>query len=345
MLIKDKWKYHLILWVTVIVLGLITDYGSGGWKALVYSFSPKGLRLDSVFYLSSIIVYYVNFKFICPRYLSKKRILFFIAGFVGLLVLFAGIRYSLDEVFFKLITGTNNYQGKFLALPYYFFDNIPYAIQSILYSSVIFLIFKFIEAQGQIMQLQLNHKKAELSFLKSQISPHFLFNTLNSFYSELIETQPSVAKDIHKLSDLLRFVIYESGEEFVELKKEIGFIKDYIYFYEKRFENELSLTFKLSGEIKNQTIASLVLMHFIENVFKHGVLNEKENPASIEISIEDSSICISTSNKIEPSMKYMDSGIGVENLKKRLDTIYDKSYELKHTEEGNYFSAFLRIPI
>jgi len=345
MLIKNKWKYHVILWVTVIVLGLITDYGSGGWNGLSYTFSPRGLRLDGVFYFTSIIIYYINFTYICPRFLSKKRILFFTLGFVGLLLLFAGIRYFLDEVFFKFITGNNNYRGRALIFHYYFFDNIHYAIPSILYSSVIFLILRFIEAQNQIMELQLDHKKAELSFLKSQISPHFLFNTLNTFYCELVDIQPGVAKDIHKLSELLRFVTYESGEELIELKKEIAFIKDYIYFYEKRFENELALNFELKGEVKNQTIASLVLMHFIENVFKHGVLNEEEDPACIKICIEDSSISISTRNKIQQSMKYMEAGIGVENLEKRLDAIYENSYKLQYVDEGNYFKAFLRIPI
>ncbi|MBX2875035.1 MAG: histidine kinase, partial [Saprospiraceae bacterium] len=345
MLIKDKWKYHVYLWVTVIGLGLITDFGSGGWKALFYAFSPRGLRFDSVFYFASITIYYINFTYICPRYLSKKRILFFSLGFVALLLLFAGLRYFLDEIFFKFLTGINNYQGTALDFQYYFFDNIYYALPPILYSSVIFLIFRFIEAQNQIMQLKLDHKKAELSFLKSQISPHFLFNTLNTFYSELIDVQPAVAKDIHKLSDLLRFVTYDAGEEFIELKKEIAFIKDYIYFYEKRFESELALDFELKGDVKNQTIASLVLMHFIENVFKHGVLTDKDDPAKIEIHIEETSINISTNNKIQQSIKYMEAGIGVENLKKRLDTIYDQDYELHYAEEGDYFSAYLTIPI
>ncbi|NRB49579.1 MAG: histidine kinase [Saprospiraceae bacterium] len=345
MLIKDKWRYHVYLWITVIGLGLITDVGAGGWNALFFAFTLDGLRYDGVFYMASITIYYINFTYICPRYLSKKRILFFSLGFVGLLILFAALRYFLDEVFFKFLTGTNNYQGTALDFQYYFFDNITYAIPPILYSSVIFLIFRFIEAQNQIMQLKLDHKKAELSLLKSQISPHFLFNTLNTFYSELIDAQPAVAKDIHKLSDLLRFVTYESSEEFIELQKEIAFIKDYIYFYEKRFENELSLEFELKGEVKNQTIASLVLMHFIENVFKHGVLTDKEDPAKIEILMEETSVSISTYNKVQRSVKYMAVGIGVENLKKRLDTIYDQDYELHYAEEGDYFSAHLSIPI
>ncbi|NET36392.1 MAG: hypothetical protein F6K19_30925 [Cyanothece sp. SIO1E1] len=345
MLIKDKWKYHVYLWVVVIGLGHITDFGAGGWKALFYAFSLKGLRYDGVFYFTSIVVYYINFTYICPRYLSKKRILYFSFGFVGLLILFAGLRYFLDEVIFKFLTGINNYQGTALAFQYYFFDNITFAIPPILYSSVIFLIFRFIEAQNQIMQLKLDHKKAELSFLKSQISPHFLFNTLNTFYSELIDAQPAVAKDIHKLSDLLRFVTYESSEEFVDLQREIAFIKDYIYFYEKRFESELSLEFELKGVVENQTIASLVLMHFVENVFKHGVLTDKHDPAKIEIHIAETFISISTRNKIQQSIKYMEAGIGVENLKKRLDSIYDQAYELHYAEEGDYFTAYLSIPI
>ena len=344
-MIENKWKYHVGLWFAVFVLGLITDFGTGGWPVIQYTFSVEGLRLDGVFYTSSIIIYWINFKYICPRFLSRKQGLIFIASFFALLLLFAAIRYTLDEVLFKWLLGTNNYRDGFRALPYYFFDNIQYAVRAILYSSVIFLVFRFIEARNQISELKLNHKKAELSFLKSQISPHFLFNTLNTFYSELIEIQPQTAKDIHRLSQLLRFVTYESGEEYVALGKELSFIKDYIYFYEKRFEDELSLNFKVEGQVKNQSIASLAFMHFIENVFKHGVLNDQQDPASIIIQIEDKVISIRTRNKIERSIKYMGSGIGVENLKRRLDTIYQERYVLEHGIIDDHYRAFLKIPV
>ncbi len=345
MLIEKKWKFHVGLWAAVIIVGLIRDFGTGGWDLIVYTFTLEGIRIDGVFYIASITIYWINYKYICPRYLSKRRALIFIVSFLVMLLLFAVLRYSLDEILFKYLLGTNNYTSGYRAFWYYFFDNIQYAIPTILYSSVIFLIFRFIEAQNQISELKLNHKKAELSFLKSQISPHFLFNTLNTFYSELIESQPATAKDIHRLSELLRFVTYESGEEFIDLQKEIAFIEDYVYFYEKRFENELSLSFKVEGDVKNQSIASLTFMHFIENVFKHGVLNDAEDPASILITIDEQKISIKTHNKMEKAMKYMDSGIGVENLKRRLDTIYGERYELKYGAKGAYFRAFLQIPV
>lgn len=344
-MIKKKWKYHVWLWIAVVVLGLITDFGTGGWETIQYTFSLEGLRLEGVFYMSSFIIYWINFKYICPRYLSKRKSLVFLVSFFSLLLLFAVVRYTLDEIIFKFLLGTNNYRDGYRAFSYYFFDNIQYAVRSILYSSVIFLVFRFIEARNQISELQLNHKKAELSFLKSQISPHFLFNTLNTFYSELIECQPGMAKDIHRLSELLRFVTYESGEEFIELRKEISFIEDYIYFYTKRFEKELSLTFTVEGELKNQSIASLAFMHFIENVFKHGALNDPNDSASIVISIDDQTVSIKTRNKIEKSTSYMDSGIGLENLRRRLDTIYGENYKLESGIQGQNFRAFLQIPI
>ena len=345
MLVKNIWKYHIALWSIVILLSLLTDYGLEGYDALLYNFSLRGLRYEIVFYTTSIIIYFINFKYVCPRFLSKKRSLFFTLAIIFLVFLFAFIRYFLDEVLLKQIIGTHNYYGKFLEFQYYFFDNFYYALKPILYSTIIFLVFRFINAQNEILQLQLNHKKAELNFLKSQISPHFLFNTLNTFYSELINKQPETAKDIHKLSELLRYVTYETNQDFIELRKEIRFIEDYIYFFKKRFENELFVTFKVTGLIRNQKIASLVLMHFIENVFKHGVLNDKNYKADIEIQVFDTDLIITTKNKFDSSVKYMDSGIGVENLKKRLLSIYENTFELKQSNKNSYFYTYLKIPV
>lgn len=109
MLIKDKWKYYVYLWIVVIGLGLIIDVGVGGWKVLFYVFLFRGLRFDGVFYFIFIVVYYINFMYICLRYFFKKRILYFSLGFVGFFIFFVGFRYFLDEVVFKFFMGINNY--------------------------------------------------------------------------------------------------------------------------------------------------------------------------------------------------------------------------------------------
>lgn len=344
-MLKNKWKYHVILWIIVVIVGYISDWGIGGVNALKFNISNKGLRVDGVFYLTSIIIYFINYKYVCPRFLSKKKSVFFVFSFIILIILFAFIRYTIDEVIIKNIVGTNNYYGNSLQFKFYIFDNFHFAIKPILYSTIIYFVFRTIKAQEEILQLRINHKKAELNFLRSQISPHFLFNTLNTFYSELMITQPNTAKDVLKLSELLRYVTYETEGEFIALKKEINFIEDYIYFHKKRFENELHLTFSVEGKVEDQEIASLVLMHFIENVFKHGVLNDKENEAHIKIRITDTNLEISTINKFDTAIKYMDSGIGVENLKRRLYAIYKEDYILNYSSNDSHFTTSLKLPL
>ncbi len=344
-MLNNKWKYHTILWAIVILLGYITDFGTGGIEALKYSFTAKGIRLDVVFYSASIFIYFINYKYVCPRFLSKKKSHFFALFFLGLIVLFALIRYGLDEVIIKEITGENNYRGEALKFKYYFFDNFHYAIRPILYSTIIFYVFRSIKTQQEIFQLQIHHKKAELSFLKSQISPHFLFNTLNSFYSELMDKQPDTAKDVLKLSEMLRYVTYNSKQEFIPLEKELKFVEDYIHFHKKRFENELYISFKVIGEVSDQKIASLVLMHFVENVFKHGVLNDENKEATIEIKISNNELSIITNNTFDLTVNYTDSGIGVENLKRRLNAIYGDNYKLNYVANKSNYTAFLKLPI
>jgi LytS/YehU family sensor histidine kinase len=162
---------------------------------------------------------------------------------------------------------------------------------------------------------------------------------------ELIDDKPKTAKDIYKLSELLRFVTYESQEDFIELKNEIKFLEDYIYFYYKRFENELFIDFNLNGTIGLQKIPSLILIHFVENVFKHGIINDKKNPAKISISITDNHLELRTENKFLASEKYTSKGIGKTNIKRRLTALFNSDFDLVYKDKNDYFSAYLKIPV
>jgi LytS/YehU family sensor histidine kinase len=155
-------------------------------------------------------------------------------------------------------------------------------------------------------RLELEHKKSELDFLKSQIGPHFLFNTLNTFYAELMDKQPETAKDIHKLSELLRYVIYEAQEDAVSIDKELKFVEEYIYFFRKRFEDQLFLDYSVEGEVQDQKIPSLILIHFVENLFKHGVVTDSNRAARIKISLKQNHFVLQTENRTAPSEKHMD---------------------------------------
>ncbi|CAL2082267.1 His_kinase domain-containing protein [Tenacibaculum sp. 190524A02b] len=342
---KNTFKYHLILGFIIIAMDLFRHYVTGGHNTFVKDYNGIGITLKTTFYITFFSVYFINISIICPRTLTQKNLSYFFIGQASLFFIFAGIRYFLEEIVIYSISGFHNYSDYSRTFWYYIFDNSYFSLKVILFSTFIYLLFRFIENKNKIHELQLEHKKAELGALKMQLEPHFLFNTLNVFYSELAEKQPETAKGIFKLSELLRYLTYEAQKDFMPLKKEIKFIKDYIYFYEKRFENSLFLNLSTEGVINEQQIPSLVLIHFIENIFKHGIINEKNNPAKISIKVSTDFLELKTYNKISNVKNYSNKGIGKENLKKRLMLLFNKNFTFEHKEVNNTYTAYLKIPI
>lgn len=342
--LKNTFKYHLALGIIIVSMDLFRGYVTGGHDRF-FSNIQLGLLYKTTFYITFFSVYAINVGIICPKTLAKKNLAYFILGQLLLFFLFAGIRFFLEEVIVYSIGGFHNYSDSSRTFWYYIFDNSYYSLKVILFSTFIYLLFRFLENKNKIHQLQLEHKKAELDALKTQLEPHFLFNTLNVFYSELAEKQPETAKGIHKLSELLRYLTYEAQKDFMPLSKELKFIKDYIYFYEKRFENNLFLNLTIQGEIKNQQIPSLVFIHFIENICKHGVINNENNPAEISIIINSDFLELNTKNTVSNVKNYSSKGIGKENLRKRLELLFENEFTFNTNEINNIYTTYLKIPI
>jgi len=343
---KKIWKYHLLFIIVIVFMSFFSNYVYGGIKGFLRIFKYPLFLNFILFNILYFVLYFFNFYFVCPKTLRRKKVYYFILSVFLLFTIFALTRYFLEEVVLYSFTDHHNYSDNYRnRAGYYFFDNMYFALKPILFSTVLYLFFQYNENKNKMYKLDLDHKKAEMDYLKSQISPHFLFNTLNAFYVELIDDKPETAKDIHKLSELLRFVTYESQEDFIELKNEIKFLEDYIYFYYKRFEDELFIDFNVNGTISNQKIPSLILIHFVENVFKHGIINDKKNPAKISISITDNHLELRTENKFLESEKYTSKGIGKTNIKRRLTALFNSDFDLEYKDKNDYFSAYLKIPV
>lgn len=341
---KKKWYFHLLIILGVVAMDLFSDYVYNGLEGFLNNFELlSGLR-QTITYTAFFTVYFLNFYLVCPYTLAPKHFARFTLGVFLLIITFAGIRYVLEEVVLYYFTGQHNYYEVSRQFFYYTFDNSYFAIKAILFSTLLYLFFEYLASQKRMHQLQLEHTNAELSFLKSQLEPHFLFNTLNTFYTELIDTQPKTAKDIHRLSELLRYVTYEAQKDMMPLQKELKFIEDYIYFYRKRFEDQLFLEFSVEGVIGDQTIPSLILIHFVENIFKHGLTNQKGQPAKIQIMVSKHNLTMNTENKISNADTYAHKGIGKLNLEKRLSAIYKNEYTLREDHDETKYRAFLQIP-
>jgi len=341
---KIPFYYHIVFFFLIFLIYTLWDIGLNNRKIEVF-FMAINLGITPTYFLAIFAIYILNFYIFCDWFLSKKKLLFYILTIPFSLLLFTGIRYFLQEVVMFEITGMHNYAEVSREVRYYIKDNFFFGLPAIILSALSYLFWQFQQSQQQNQELLLENKKAEFQMLKAQVSPHFLFNTLNSFYSQLILKEDEMADDILVLSDLLRYVITETEKNETILANDIQFIQNYIYLQKKRFEDQLYLDFTIEGNYANEKIISSALIHFIENVFKHGKLNNPEEKASIKIKIKDNFLEISTFNYCTNGEHYSSTGIGFENLTKRLEYTYKDQFVLEKTKENNIFKTYLKIPL
>lgn len=186
---------------------------------------------------------------------------------------------------------------------------------------------------------------AELSHLKAQVNPHFLFNTLNSIYSLALEKSDDTADAVVRLSGMMRYVISEADKDFVSLEKEIRYVCDYVDLQKLRFGNAVHLDFSVIGDMSGKIIAPLILIPFIENAFKHGVNPEEDSDILIHIKMKDGRLEMTVKNKILPSMQQEEDrdSLGVKNTRNRLNHLYPSNHVLDIRETENEFLVVLNI--
>ncbi len=343
---KKEFLYNVLIIITILILDVLGDYII--FDKDIFSSSLNLFLFKTTFTISLLIVYAVNYIYSVPLFLFKKKYKQYFFSFIIMIFLFAGIRFLLEEIILYNIIGMHNYVMNIPVSQFintYLFDSFYYTLRVCLVSAVICLFFRYNENKEEIHNLQIEQEKAKLSVLKSQISPHFLFNTLNNFYEELYDDKPETASDIMKLSKLLRYVTYETNEDFAFLNKEITFIEDYLYFFKRRYEDNFHVSLHIDGFVHSQKVASLILIHFVENLCKHGIINDKNRPASISLLINENTLELRTKNHINTSVKYTEPGIGTENIKQRLEVIYKDNFILEHQKDSDQFEAFLKLTL
>ncbi|MDQ7947180.1 MAG: histidine kinase [Pedobacter sp.] len=183
---------------------------------------------------------------------------------------------------------------------------------------------------------------AELSFLKAQINPHFLYNTLNNIYTLSVTGSPEASESILKLSNIMRYVTDQAAADFVDLTEEIECTSNFVALQQLRLGEKVTLNFDVQGHAEGHKIAPLVLMTFVENVFKYGLSNHYASVIDILIKIKDKEISLYTNNQVfEHRNPEIRKGVGLENTKKRLKFLYPKQHTLSIKDEGGYFTVFL----
>lgn len=285
------------------------------------------------FFVVAFVAYgpilYLNNLLLLPKLLlNKKYGLYFGVLFASIIVSSHYTRY-VEGLVMRLIPGlASELYDKELPVVTFFIMN---TLAVMAFSMAKFAIDWYLDSQ-RLDRLQKQNVESELKGLKAQIQPHFLFNSLNTIYGLVRKKDQETAEVVLKLSDILRYVLYESTEERVPLERELAYLKNYIDFIKLRTRRDSDITFEVNGDGSGYSIAPLLLIPFIENCFKHGMdMHITEPWVKIKIEINQDTLDFTCANSNYNRRKEKiptDSGIGLCNAKRRLELLYPKKHVL-----------------
>lgn len=295
---------------------------------------------DCMLNLSSILIFYTYAlgTYLVLYYYYPKSILKIILGVISVFFVVVGTRYLVEEVVFLKAFGFDNYVDS-MSAKVYVLRNLFYVILHVGFGCVFFFIEYSLFKEQQAKALLIENKKTELAYLRSQMNPHFLFNTLNNIYSLVYQKSDKALPALEKLTAMLRYSLYE-GEDNIPLEKEIRSIENFILLEEMRYNYPLNIDFKMDENIANIKIPPFLLLPFVENAFKHG---DMKSPLKIHLNLSNNQLQFNVQNRIKTKQKDNVGGIGLENIKKRLALIYADNYELIINEKDKIFEISLLI--
>lgn len=284
---------------------------------------------------------YFVIYFLVPNYLIKKQ---YVSFFLWIILLASiggiGVRaldyYIIAPYLFGLTPGS------------FFYFKIFYKILDLIYVAALPVVLKlfqrYVQEEKKSQQISEQKLNAELQLLKNQLHPHFLFNTLNNLYALVLTNDKNAPDVVLRLSNMMNYMLYECDKDLIALDKEIINLKNYIELEKIRYEDRLDISFETGGDIAHKSIAPLLLISFLENAFKHGPgNNEKPSWIRINLWVENDQLDFLIENSINNedtdigNQQKMQSGIGLSNVKKRLELVYPNRYTLKIAQNDTFF--------
>ena len=319
---------HASVWILLLLFFYITDAELDEDNIV----SLINLPLFIVPYLG---LFYFNSLFNIKRYLLTKQLRkYFALLLISIAVLLTIVSFLDYWEYLNCCTSEEPFSLEYTVLDNFFFSLFVLGL-SFSYS---FLIIW--------MKSEKLKKESELKLLKSQMNPHFLFNSLNTLYALVSEKEVEKAEDaILKLSDILRYSVYQVNDPKIALKDEINYIKNYIALQELRLDGKVNISFHCQGEMSKVSIEPMLLIPFVENAFKHGVSYTQPSKIDIELRLNKEEITFKVINTINDKLKKMDefSGVGIKNVVDRLKLLYPSHHKLEIDRKNGLHQVFLLI--
>jgi LytS/YehU family sensor histidine kinase len=329
---------HLSFWTLYFTYRFfdIKEY-LGYEKALIY------LSIPLVF---NVTASYVHYFFILPNLIQRKKIWSYLGKLLLLLVVIFIARVLVENQILSKISSNETYYKtlKLMRVISTVWDTLSF----LLFTGMIRFTLDWFDLENKKNQLENEKLVAELNYLKAQINPHFLFNTLHNLNYLVYAGSKNATEVIIKLSNIMRYMIYDANKEKVALRKEIAYMNDYIHLESIRLNQKFHLDFKIDGAQDNTEIAPLIMLTFLENAFKHGVSDQEENCwIKVDLKIAEGRIEYQVSNKKlkTVSTRNLKSGFGLENVKKRLTLSYPDKHVLNIQDDDDVYKVMLTLKL
>lgn len=329
-LIRNRVLQHLFFWALsfLILVNVLKVSAEVKQIDVIYT---------AIFHIPILLVVYINLRILFPRLLEKGRYLWYSLSVLALIAAGSAFYLLLFDSWIDYI-----FEGYYFIAYYSFWDMSLYFAIYLFTTSLLRL------ARGwfRLQEIETEKNKAELKALHAQINPHFLFNSLNSIYGLARKHSDEVPNKIVQLSDLMRHVIYDSESDFIPLEKEIEMLQNYIALQNLRSRDQKQIQFELSGETSGKSIAPMMLLPFIENSFKHGIKGSADEVfVRIELTVAGKKLQMIVENNKGKSVEQSNDsrGIGIENVRKRLQLIYPNQHDLRIWDGERTFKVELKL--
>ncbi|WP_458626601.1 sensor histidine kinase [Winogradskyella sp. PC D3.3] len=331
---------HLLVWLTLFCLPYLISYGE----------EQELDRIKAHFWIPlafSAIIFYFNYFVIVDRFLFTKKMLHFVAINAVMITFFLFLKEYIEDNFFQdiLKKRLENIERARPPFKMAIYLQVLSYMAPLLFSIALKTTQRWNKTEAERKEAANFKLKSELQHLHYQLQPHFFFNSLNNIYS-LVDISPDQAKSsIHSLSKLMRYMLYETNVESIPLTKEIDFLKKYIDLMKLRISDKTSVSYTFPIKETGIQIAPLLFISLIENAFKHGVSATKTSSIDINMTCDDDTVIFSVENNNFPKKTddKSGSGIGLQNLEKRLELLYADKFNFKTFVKNDRFLVTLEI--
>ncbi len=360
---------HIAVWTCFLMIPFVFQpHSRESPSPIAISNHFRAVLISSSLFL--ILFYYINTLFLIPQFLFSKKWIIYISSVVLLFIAFLYLPDWIASFFSDPFSESNHRYFEAEKYRKQFSDSFPpgphrprfggprkhfhffpgsYLIFILVFaiSTCISLIQQWLKIEENKKEIERDKLNTELSFLKSQINPHFFFNTLNNIYSLAVTGSEHTASAILKLSSIMRYIISDTQVDFVPLENEVTFIKNFIDLQLVRLTDKVSVNFTIEGDIDSKMIAPLIFICFVENAFKYGVSTKENSVITFQLRTSNKKIIFSSSNKIIKTENFNKegTGIGISNVKRRLDLLYPERYNLNIFDTEDIFSVKLEISL